>query len=817
MDKEPGIDLSSLDGPPFHHEPNGSTTRMPFFGYDSVPETPQLSPEISTDYLGKGRSPAMGSHAHLLSNGQQPQRTYSQGVSFAPPATVHSYPSPPTGNDSNPWPKNGRLYDCKPKWHPSYTMYVCFLFGLLCAVGHHIFYASLDGKVAGGQSEMLRYGTILAYAAKAGFSAAVVSAFKQRVWVTVRTRFMSIKALDSMFAAAEDMVSMLNFEFLRDAKGAYALALFAWTTPLIVILTANTLLVEPRTITHSTTCPAVRTLNFSFEETNEWRNETKIDGLFEIPLSIWNTTKRDDNSDPNWFDYYTGPSPALQVTATLGAFLEQVVARQNASYDTCGSGWNCTFTIHFTAPGYSCTEMASGVGVVPKNLTQESGEAMAPFPNTDFLLPRGNYSYYAFTSGGEYSITQMANVGVGGIPNMDPADYPPHLGALRTEPIIWVGYTVLNYPNETQPTRSEPGWDSAFTPKIFACEHRETAYVANFTYKDTLQIAGMASRKFGAPIINTTFLPQVPANDGTMDNTTAVPESNYIYPNDTGRYRRIAAYHSLGKMMRSLINGTVSVSDTLVQPIENTQAIQTKLLDERNNYFPYPNLTDRIQGLYDDLILSVFSNPQFVEVAWAARPDEQSGTLTQGGLEPLGLVGRSDSSEQAPQSSAAEAYMYPCTRFRTANTYAYHRRDLWIVYGIAALVTLICTAAGALAIRENGGVARNTRFSSVLAASRGPALERIAWMGPLQDRGDVPGEVKRLKLGYGILTDMNQKLAAMEIGPDPNLVLESEDEMGTASGQSTGYSPGYGGEMRCGFGLKGDVDQRHQEGSLFHR
>lgn len=705
-------------------------------------------------------------------------------------------------------------------------MYVCFIFGLLCAVGHHIFYASLDGMVAGDQSEMLRYGTILAYAAKAGFSAAVISAFKQRVWVTVRTRFMSIRALDSMFSAAEDMVSMLNFEFLRHAKGAYALALFAWTTPLIVILTANTLLVEPRTIAHATTCPAVRTLNFSFEETNEWRNETKIDGLFEIPLSIWNTTKRDDNSDPNWFDYYTGPSPALQVTATLGAFLEEVVARASASFDTCGSGWNCTFTVQFTAPGYSCAEMASGVGATPKNLTQESGEAVAPFPNTDFLLPRGNYSYYAFTSGGEYSITQMANVSVGGIPNMDPADYPAHLGALRTEPVIWVGYTVLNYPNETQPTRSEPGWDDAFTPKIVACEHRETAYVANFTYKDTLQIAGITSRKFGAPIINTTFLPHVPANDGTMDNTTAVPESNYIYPNDTSRYRRIAAYHSLGRMMRSLINGTVSVSDTLVQPIENTQAIQTKLLDERNNYFPYPNLTDRVQSLYDDLILSVFSNPQFVEVAWAARPDEQSGRRTQGSLAGSGSsssssgsnIGAGGEDEQSAEAEAQAAkYMYPCTRFRTANTYAYHKRDLWIVYGIAALVTLICTMAGALAICENGGVARNTRFSSVLAASRGPALERIAWMGPLQDKGDVPAEVKRLKLGYGIMTDLNQKLAAMDIGPDPNLVMEIEEETGTRLGQSTGYNPGYGGEMRCGFGLKGDVDQRHREGSLFHR
>lgn len=685
-------------------------------------------------------------------------------------------------------------------------MHICFIFGILCAVGHHIFYTSLDGEMAENQSEMLRYGTLLAYGAKAGFSAAVVSAFKQRVWVTVRSRFMSIKTLDSMFAAAEDMVAMLDFEFLRDAKAAYALALFAWTTPLVVILTSNTLLVEPKTMTQNTTCPAVRTLNFSFEETYEWRSPVKIDGLYEVPVSIWNTTKRDDGSDPNWFDYYTGPSPAFQSIATLGAFLEEVVPRKNASYDTCGSGWNCTFTIQYTAPGYKCTELASGVGAIAKNLTQESGEAVSPFPNTDFLLPRGNYSYYAFTSGGEYSPTQMTSVSVGGIPNMDPSEYPENLGALRTEPIIWIGYSVVNNPNQTQPVRNQSTWADAFTPKIFACEHRETSYVANFTYVDSQQFAMITNRTFGGPIINTTFLPGEMAVDGTNDNTTATPTSNYVLPRDTARYRRTAAYHSLGKMLRSFINGTVTVSDALVQAIENTPAIQTKLLDQRNNYFPYADLMDRVQSLYDDVILSMFSNPQLVEVAWAQRPGEMSGMLPQGG------VGTRD---------GEAAYLYPCTRHRTVNSYAYHRRDLWIVYGIAAAVTLACTAAGALAIRDNGGVARNTRFSSVVAATRGPVLERIAWQGPLQDRGDVPAEVKRLRLGYGVMSDMSGgKFAPMETDTDPNLNLEMGGigDAGTIrTGSSRAYSSGFASDMRCGFGLKGDVDQRHREGSLFHR
>lgn len=81
------------------------------------------------------------------------------------------------------------------------------IFGIVCAGGHHAFYQALDGRPADHQLLMLRYGTLLAWTSKAGLSAAVVMAFRQRVWTTVRT--------------------------------AVALAVFVPLSPLIVILTAN--------------------------------------------------------------------------------------------------------------------------------------------------------------------------------------------------------------------------------------------------------------------------------------------------------------------------------------------------------------------------------------------------------------------------------------------------------------------------------------------------------------------------------------------------------------------------------------------------
>lgn len=550
-------------------------------------------------------------------------------------------------------------------------------------------------------------------------------------------------------------------------------------TPLVVILTANTLLVELQTTETNTTCPGIRTLNFAFEDANDWRTPLKIDGLFEIPLSLWNTTKPQGEDPPGWFDYYTAPGPTFVQTATIGAFLGQAVSRKNASLETCSPGWNCTFEVSFTAPGYKCTELASGVDSALKNLTQESGEAEPPF-GTDILLPKGSFAYYAFASGGEYSTTQLKDVSPGGIPNMKPP-YPKHFGAFRTEPVVWIGYAVLANPDETPPTEpSDPKWNSSFIPKIFGCEHYETNYTVHFNYTDGTQYTTVKKRTFLTPIINTTFVPHVDADDGTADNTTATPEENYVYPTDVERYRRVAAYHSLGYMLREFVNGTVEIESSLVNPIANTAALQTKLLDPRNNYFAYPNLMSLIQGFYEDLILSIFSNPQFVEVVWAAQTGEQTGTLAEGG-------GRRNHSD----------YAYPCTRSRTANLYSFHARDLWIVYGIAVLLAVLGLVAGALALHENGGVVRNTRFSSIVAATRGPPLEKVNWEGPGQDRGDVPNDVRRLRIGYG------------KVGLDVQNTPTSYDT------RYPGQEPA--GGVKCGFGLEGDVNQNRREGSLFHR
>ncbi|KAI1644588.1 uncharacterized protein F4817DRAFT_346189 [Daldinia loculata] len=582
-------------------------------------------------------------------------------------------------------------------WRPAWFMYLSFLFGVACAIGHHVFYTSLNGKPAVDQLAMLRYGTVLSFSAKAGLVAAVVIAFKQRIWTTVRSKFLSVAALDSLFAAAEDASALLNIEIYKQAKIAMLLAAFVWLTPIVIILTSNTLTMELALSIENTACSGIRTLNFTKDELEEWRNPTKSDNLYGLSMSIWNTTAS-DTASPDWFDYYASPSNPLIRVATHAAFMGQAVSKSSINIDICGSGWNCTYTINFTAPAYKCSELASGVGSEIKTLgNQKPPDGLS----TKLLVPEGDYSYYAYTSGGEYSTQQMKDTSPGGIPNMEPP-FPEALGAFRTEPVIWIGYSVRTNPNEVPPlNRSMPGWSDAFIPKVIGCEHYETDYTVLFNLTGGQQITKVTERKFQHRIIDTTWIQGTDANDGTNDNTTARPKSNYIYPRNVRKYRRVAAFHAMGFQLREFLNGTMN-SAQLNNPIGNTKADQTRLLDPRHDYFAFPTLVNLVQELYEDMIISLFSNGQFLSVVWAAKSDVMSGT-----------------------GAGDESTKYPCVRSRLDT----------------------------LAILENEGVLRSTRFSSIVAATRGPALEKLGWVG--EDRGNLPQDIKNLKVGYGIVHRMS--------------------------------------------------------------
>jgi hypothetical protein len=115
-----------------------------------------------------------------------------------------------------------------------------------------------------------------------------------------------------------------------------------------------------------------------------------------------------------------------------------------------------------------------------------------------------------------------------------------------------------------------------------------------------------------------------------------------------------------------------------------------------------------LTSLFDDMLLSLFSKPQFLPVVWAADPSLKSGP-------------------QKGDGSTA----YPCLRSQSANVFRYHAVDLWSVYLVAIVLAAGGVLVGRHAVLSNQGVMRDTRFSTIVAATRGPGLDGV---GPVRVR-----------------------------------------------------------------------------------
>ncbi|KAK7409268.1 hypothetical protein QQX98_008578 [Neonectria punicea] len=677
------------------------------------------------------------------------------------------------GNDNINWASRAtkqhpRALSCIPNYlMQTWSMYCFLLIGILVAIGHHLFYNNLHGKDAVDQSAALRYGTFLAFLAKANFGTAIVLAFRQRAWMTVRHKILSLRAVDSLFASINDLSALFNWEAFSRAKLAMCFAIYLWATPLIVILTSDTLSVVSRIKQERGKCPSIRTLNFSIEETYDWRHPIVED---VSSLSTWNTTSKSKDLDPGEFDYWTGCNSDYFGLASKAIYLRNAIMRENAPGEICGLGWNCSFVLDFTGPGYKCEEPTVGKRLKPKPV----GGSEAPF-TADDILPYGNYSYIAITDQGDYA-SQQIETGSKGIPIHGPP-YPPNLGAFRTEPILWIGYASLGDRIKKPPANAtQEEWYDAFTPTIFGCENYEIKYTVQFNYTDGKQTHKVKDRRYLQKVINTTIVPGAFQDDGTFDKTVAVPESNYVFPADTRNYHRVATYHSMGKFLRDLVNGTI----VWPEGKKASQVTKTRLIEKlHGTTWPVARLDEKLRDFYEEMMLSLLSDPRFVAVSWAHDPSQHT-SLDIGG----------------PETNFA------CVRERHTLLYDYNWAQLCTVYTVVVIVSIAGVVSGALATQEEG-VMRDMSVSSIIAATRAQSLNVV--------RLDSDEDTKRLNIGFGWVLERSGA-RTRGFGLEGDVTQENskkradsyrESELGRYSGiergQTTGITP-----SRSGDGIEGN-------------
>ncbi|MCJ1468035.1 hypothetical protein MMC07_006661 [Pseudocyphellaria aurata] len=150
-------------------------------------------------------------------------------------------------------------------WLSPALMTGLFIAGVFFAIGHHLYYKSLDGQEVGDlkrQQWPLRFGNVFSFLVKSCLAASAGIACVQWMWKTLRRSYITIEGIDAAFSAQENLLSLLNWEMLSKMRIGTFIALMTWCIPLAALITPATLSVRP-TYQYIETSEKVASLNMS--------------------------------------------------------------------------------------------------------------------------------------------------------------------------------------------------------------------------------------------------------------------------------------------------------------------------------------------------------------------------------------------------------------------------------------------------------------------------------------------------------------------------------------------------------------------------
>lgn len=116
-------------------------------------------------------------------------------------------------------------------WRAPTLMVASFLAGTAFALLHHFYYSWLGGQQVPPpnlQEWPIRLGSGFMFLVKSTFTAAVGTAYIQHIYTVFRKRPLSVRGIDSAFAAADSILKLASWELIRKVKAGFLLGLIVW-------------------------------------------------------------------------------------------------------------------------------------------------------------------------------------------------------------------------------------------------------------------------------------------------------------------------------------------------------------------------------------------------------------------------------------------------------------------------------------------------------------------------------------------------------------------------------------------------------------
>ncbi|KAH8920953.1 hypothetical protein BT69DRAFT_1352008 [Atractiella rhizophila] len=205
---------------------------------------------------------------------------------------------------------------------PVETIVACTALAFALILAHHFVFSSLHNSPISSHSQTLisTLSTGAVFVVKSALSIAIAVSFQEVLWHTLRTRFLRIDNIDSLFSLPSNPLHFLHHSLIVQAPLALLVSLIGWTVGVVLFFTPSSLRVEIRT-------------SEPIQRPCQVRIWTPSESFTEF-----------DESD------YLGPTTDFwrlsRQTATAGAPLSVPLPQ--------GCQANCTTASAFWAPGFQC-------------------------------------------------------------------------------------------------------------------------------------------------------------------------------------------------------------------------------------------------------------------------------------------------------------------------------------------------------------------------------------------------------------------------------------------------------------------------------
>ncbi|KAJ4003696.1 hypothetical protein NW752_011118 [Fusarium irregulare] len=237
-------------------------------------------------------------------------------------------------------------------WYYPSAMTAFLICGFAFSLGHHCYYASLDGKSATNQEWAIRIGTGFSFLIKSCYAASLAIAIKQFVWARVRRTACQINTIDALFAITTDITSLLTGELWQQTPVVAVIGVVFWLVPIAVIVTPSTLSVTTAEVISSQPCD-IPVLDFTKKFDFEYKSPQMALANVNYSRVIDSGNGIPDEWDPST-GLYAGPSPFL--TKHLNRVF--IGGRILDTPSICGP--NCTYNASVPGIGYQCARLDPG-------------------------------------------------------------------------------------------------------------------------------------------------------------------------------------------------------------------------------------------------------------------------------------------------------------------------------------------------------------------------------------------------------------------------------------------------------------------------